>query len=156
VRVDLDFGHLWAPTKLVTLSPLVATYSALLAALAPGIDSMDAPTCKCWGFDDSSSSSASTSAAAATAATAARVRAIFRATVESLLAGSGECCSVLGAGKHRVALFSEKDFEAVKTTATASALEVSQAVRLPLRAYTDYASILAVDFMLACIHAYWQ
>jgi hypothetical protein len=156
VRVDLDFGHLWAPTKLVTLSPLVATYSALLAALAPGIDSMDAPTCKCWGFDDSSSSSASTSAAAATAATAARVRAIFRATVESLLAGSGECCSVLGAGKHRVALFSEKDFEAVKTTATASALEVSQAVRLPLRAYTDYASILAVDFMLACIHEYWQ
>jgi hypothetical protein len=132
VRVDLDFGHLWAPTKLVTLAPLAATYSALLAALAPGIDSMDDPACKCWGFDDSSSSTASatatSSAAAASAATAARVRAIFRATVESLLAGSGECCSVLGAGKHRVALFSEKDFETVKTAATASALEVSQAV----------------------------
>jgi hypothetical protein len=128
VRVDLDFGHLWAPTKLVTLAPLAATYNALLAALAPGIDSMDDPACKCWGFDDSSSSTASsTSADAATAATAARVRAIFRATVESLLAGSGECCSVLGAGKHRVALFSEKDFEALKATATASALEVSHA-----------------------------
>ena len=36
VRVDLDYGHLWLPPNLVTLDPMSAVYTALMAALAPG------------------------------------------------------------------------------------------------------------------------
>lgn len=114
VRVDLDASHIWAPEGLLTLAPLRATYSALISALAPAVPVMDDPTP--LPLDSIRGG-------------AEEVLRIFRVTIESLVAGSGECCAVVGAGKHRVALFDELAFFQVKARAAEEALKAEAQAR---------------------------